>query len=84
MGRVKAWLSDIEEEHAEPCPTDFKTKKECDAFFREYMRKPKLNPNPDPFWTTPRTSAGDGVPMSINYIGDNADAWLDDEPWRKW
>lgn len=26
----------------------------------------------------------DGEPMSKRRLFDNADAWLDDEPWRKW
>lgn len=84
MGRVKEMLID-QEDHAEPCPTDFKTKKEFNEFMKTYMpskkRKAQSVFNSSP---TVRRSSDDGVPMSINMPFDNAAAWLDDEPWRKW
>ena len=81
MGRVKEMLID-ELDHAEPCPTDFKTKKEFNEFMKTYMPSKRSRQQRSP--TPTRHIPNDCVPMSINTPFDNADAWLDDEPWRKW
>lgn len=33
---------------------------------------------------TTKSKESDPVPMSVKRLFDNDDAWLDDEPWRKW
>jgi len=77
MGRMKELWQEMQDE-AEPCPSDFKTKKECDAYFKPKKKKKSTG-------TVLLTHhVGNGQPMSINRPFDNADAWLDDEPWRKW
>jgi len=75
-----------QQDMAEPCPTDFKTKKECDAFFKS-AKKPtrlqkRISAENEAF--DAKFKSTNGTAMSINRLFDNADAWLDDEPWRKW
>lgn len=81
MGRMKE-LWQEQQDMAEPCPSDFKTKKEMNEFFKPKKKQKQwdgmLYPHPKSL------GIDSSVPMSINSIGDNADAWLDDEPWRKW
>jgi len=84
MSGVKNWLAEMED-FREPCPTDFKTKKECDAFFKTYTKRSQPKRDTESVWGgSVRTNQSDGEPFSINHLGDNAAAWLDDEPWRKW
>ncbi len=82
MGRMKELWQEMQEE-AEPCASDYETR-------RSYNAKPKKNSKKTkklkhPIRNTSQNSVSDrSVPMSINMPFDNADAWLDDEPWRKW
>jgi len=78
MSRIKELFMEMLDA-AEPCPTDFQTKKECDSFFAKYA------PVRDVSVRQPvRQYQNDSVPMSVNRLFDNGDDWLDDEPWRKW
>ena len=74
-----------QQDNAEPCPTDFKTKKECDAFFKPIKQtrlQKRIKAENEAF--DARFKSTNGTAMSVNRLFDNADAWLDDEPWRKW
>lgn len=91
MGRMKE-LWQEQQDDAEPCPSDFKTKKEYNEFMKVYKpKKPtrlekRMKAEKQAWMSTFNSSyrSGNGEPMSINAPFDNADAWLDDEPWRKW
>ena len=87
MGRMKElWQEQLDD--AEPCPTDFKTKKEFNEFMKTYIPKKltriqkRIKAENEAF--DARFKSTDGTAMSVNRLFDNADAWLDDEPWRKW
>lgn len=82
MGAFKRYLME-QEEMAEPCASDFETKRSYNA--KPKKLKKKANKRKQQIRNTPgRTNSDKSVPMSINSPFDNAEAWLDDEPWRKW
>jgi hypothetical protein len=84
------WQDEID--HAEPCPSDFKTKKEwnefCKVYYSKSSKRHKQKREADKQRAVDleiqRIADRCGVPMSIDRLFDNADSWLDDEPWRRW
>lgn len=81
MGTYKQWLIEQEElaDQEEPNAIDWETKRSFNAKPKKTIIKPKKKIKK----TLVKTNS-EPVPMSKNRLFDNSDAWLDDEPWRKW
>lgn len=75
MGKYKQFLLEYCQD-PEPSPADFKTKKEMNEYFKPKKSKAADSGN--------RSGNDFSVPMSKKRLFDNAEDWLDDEPWRKW
>lgn len=48
---------------------------DADDIYFSYIEPPEI-PKPK--------KKDEGEPFSKKHFGDNADAWLEDEPWRTW
>ena len=74
MGRMKELHIELQD-LVEPCPTDFKTKKECDAFFKP-SKKPtrlqKIIKAEQESFSDAKFKPIHGEAMSVNSLFDNA------------
>lgn len=82
MGRMKELWQEMQD-NAEPCASDYETRRSYNAKPKKKSKRAKKLKHPIRN-TSEYSNTDRSVSMSINKPFDNAEEWLDDEPWRKW